>query len=109
MTAGVLSIVRELRQRRPDAWIVVQSLLPSKTVMPTVVDSVNQAIRCLTDSTKKAFYYNSSNVFMLPGTDVINASRFVPDGIHPNAEGAQAWAKSMLNFLRRLYVVRYYQ
>mmetsp|Transcript_12849 Transcript_12849/g.24402 ORF Transcript_12849/g.24402 Transcript_12849/m.24402 type:complete len:489 (-) Transcript_12849:53-1519(-) len=108
VAAGVLTIVRELRQRRPDAWVVVQSLLPSKDAKPSVVDSVNQALKCLTDSNKKAFYYNSSNIFMLPKTDMINASRFVPDGIHPNAEGAQAWAKSMLIFLRRLYDARYY-
>lgn len=108
VVAGVLAIVRELKQRRPDAWVVVQSLLPSQRAEPAVVDSINQAMKCLTDSTRKAFYYNSSNVFMKPKTNAINASRFMSDQVHPNAEGAMAWAKSMLHFLRRLYDARYY-
>lgn len=107
VTAGTLAIVRELRKRRPDAWVVVQSLLPSENASPLVVNAINQATKCLTDSTKKTFYYNSSNIFLLPSTNTVNASRFVDDGIHPNAEGSRVWARSMLDFVRRLYDEQY--
>ena len=108
VAAGTLAIVRELRQRRPDAWVVVQSLLPSENASPSVVNAINQATKCLTDSTKKTFHYNSSNVFLMPFTNTVNASRFVADGIHPNAEGSRVWARSMLDFLRKLYDDRYF-
>ena len=108
VAAGTLTIVRELRQRRPDAWVVVQSLLPSENAAPSVVDDINQATKCLTDSTKKTLYYNSSNIFLMPGTNTVNASRFVEDGIHPNAEGSRVWARSMLEFARSLYAERYH-
>ena len=48
VAAGILSIVEQLRIRRPDAWIVVQSLLPSKKAEPFVVNSINEATKCLT-------------------------------------------------------------
>jgi lysophospholipase L1-like esterase len=105
VAAGIVAIVRELRQRRPDAWVVVQSLLPSEYAPVSLVEQINAATACLADSTQKTFFYNSSSVFMLPSSPggVVNTSRFVDDGIHPNAEGSRVWGRSMLDFLRKLY------
>lgn len=123
-----MAIVRALRERRPDAWVVIQSLLPSQFAEASVVHSINEASRCLADSTKSTFFYNSSDVFLMPlsgggdggvGGDItptssttttatVNASRFVSDGIHPNEEGARAQARSMVEFLRKLHNDRYY-
>lgn len=120
VVAGTVAIVRELRRRRPDAWVVVQSLLPSESAPWSVILDINEATRCLTDSTKNAFFYNSSNVFMMPrvvdgkssqnsrGDHVVNASRFVADGIHPNGQGARAHARSMIAFLRKISTDRYF-
>jgi lysophospholipase L1-like esterase len=72
----------------------------------SLVEKINAATACLADSTKKTIFYNSSSVFMLP-QGVVNTSRFVDDGIHPNAEGSRVWGRSMLDFLRKLYEDRY--
>ena len=107
VAAGILSIVEQLRIRRPDAWIVVQSLLPSKKAEPFVVNSINEATKCLTDSTRKMFFFNSSNVFM-SSSDAVDADLFFEDGVHPNVEGSEQWARAMVDFLRMLYSNRYY-
>ena len=118
VAAGIVTIVQELRQQRPDAWIVVQSLLPSEHAAPNVVDAINAAIQCLANSTPQTFFYNSSHVFGMPKTAAattttttipwVNASRLANDGIHPNGEGSRAWAQSMMDYLRRLYQEQYY-
>jgi lysophospholipase L1-like esterase len=77
----------------------------------SLVETINEATACLTDSTKTTFIYNSSSVFMLPNSSppgLLNTSRFVDDGIHPNAEGSRVWGRDVLTFLRKLYEDRYY-
>lgn len=116
VSAGIFVIVQELRAQRPDAWIVVQSLVvpPPSSSQATVVNAINQATRCLVDSAPHSFYYNSSRVFSpLADEEDANttASHFFAEkedaGIHPNAEASQKWAFDMLDFVRMLYKDRY--
>jgi lysophospholipase L1-like esterase len=111
VVAGIYAIVQELQLQRPDAWIVIQSLLPPPagsitSTTTNVIDTINQATECMTHAIPQIFYYNSSRVFVVDENNDHNVagSRLVSnDGIHPNVQGAQAWAMDMLSFVRSLY------
>ncbi|WEF33870.1 GDSL-type esterase/lipase family protein [Pseudoduganella chitinolytica] len=101
--AGLGQVVAELRQRMPDAKVLVLGIFPRDAQPDSrqrrINDDVNRRIAGLADN-RHVFYHDVSAAFLdadgeLP-TDVM------PDLLHPNARGYALWAEAMEPVLQKL-------
>lgn len=97
VVAGNIRIVQEIRERRPEATVVIQSLLPvldrgsqEKQLSPILWDlysDINERLECFATSSLpsnggKVRFYNMTPIFFNEDQRTVNRS-MLPDGIHP--------------------------
>ncbi len=98
---GVAAIVRELRQRAPDATLIVMGITPRNDnikVMP-IINAANRGIRHLADG-KKIRYLNINR--HLADDHGVLYPGMTKDGLHPTEKGYQVWANALTPLLSRL-------
>jgi lysophospholipase L1-like esterase len=99
---GVLANLRALHARKPNARIVVQSLLPTNDAAKNkdVVLRVNQRLETLvrtSEFSKFTVYLNLYPSFV--DTSGVQISNYFTDGLHPNDSGYRVWRDRLIAFL----------
>ncbi len=93
---GVAAIVKEYRQRCPEAVIAVQAIFPRGT-NPTdprraKLAATNELIAKLADG-EKVIYLDFGAKFLEPDGKL--SKEIMPDGLHPSAKGYAIWAEAI--------------
>lgn len=101
---GVLANLRALHARKPNARIVVQSLLPTNDAVKNkdVVLRVNQRLETLvrtSEFSKFTVYLNLYPSFV--DTSGVQISNYFTDGLHPNDSGYRIWRDRLIAFLKQ--------
>lgn len=100
--AGIRAVVAAVQERKPDAIIVLQSLLPTNEPArnTSLVEPVNRALSaCATDPSMagNVRFLDIHDVFI--GADGFQDRTLFMDGVHPNDAGYRAWRDRLLPFL----------
>lgn len=103
VVAGIASVVDAVHTRKPNARIILQSLLPTHEAERNrnVVLPVNSRISALAGQNPYSAYVTYLNLYPL-FTDAGGLQKkefFVSDGVHPNDAGYRAWRAALLPFL----------
>ena len=97
------AITKELRQRLPEAKILILGIFPRGRTVDDPGrlrnEKVNSLISKLQDS-EKIFYLDVGHVFLNPDR-TINTD-LISDTVHPNEKGFEAWAEAMEPTIKRL-------
>jgi lysophospholipase L1-like esterase len=100
--AGIQAVVAAVHARKPDALIVLQSLLPTNEPARNagLVLPVNAALRTYATTPPQADYLRYLDLYptFLTAQGQQNTSFFM-DGVHPSADGYRAWRNQLLPFL----------
>ncbi|HMO83678.1 MAG TPA: GDSL-type esterase/lipase family protein [Lacipirellulaceae bacterium] len=101
ISRGVAAIVRQCRQRAPDATVILTAVFPRSDqpgVMP-VIEAANRRIVQLADGSSIRWLDVSDRLADSHGTAL--PAMFV-DGLHPTVAGYQAWADGLRPLLTEL-------
>lgn len=99
ISQGIAAIVDRLRQDLPGTKILLLGILPrgqapNDALWQSAVQT-NQSASLLADN-QTVFYLDLSSIF-LRSDGTLNADLFLPDRLHPDAQGYEAWAAAMEN------------
>lgn len=105
VVAGIRAVVAAVHARKPDAKIVLQSLLPTNEPARNadLVLPVNAALAAFAAAPAQADYIHYLNLYpsLLDAQGLQNADLFM-DGVHPNESGYRAWREQLLAVLDQL-------
>jgi lysophospholipase L1-like esterase len=104
---GILHIANYLQEQRPNARIVLNSILPKPN--PTSrewtsqtnkyydpVTWINQRLACYAQgAAPNVEYFDSSWLFVTPDDGLVPED-LMPDGLHPSGKGARIWGEAIL-------------
>lgn len=102
---GILNIAQYLQDQKPNARIVLNSILPKPN--PTsrqwhaqnkYYDSVlwiNQRLSCYAEGEVNVEYFDASRLFVNAADDVVPVD-LMPDGLHPSGRGSRIWGEAIL-------------
>jgi lysophospholipase L1-like esterase len=100
---GISAIINELRERLPDAKILLLGIFPRNASpfneMRKRNDEINQTISTFED--KKHVYYLNINDVFLDENQILHED-IMPDLLHPNQSGYKRWAEAMDPTVREL-------
>jgi lysophospholipase L1-like esterase len=112
VVAGNIRVVQELQKKRPDATIVLNSILPrgaprgldmTHTSLWQNVQRVNQWLQCYADSDQKVEFFNATSLFVLSYDGVVHqVKNYFYDDVHPSEQGSQGWAKAIVQKVQQL-------
>ncbi len=99
---GVNEIIRKIRQKQPQAKIVLHPILPRGEKPDDEkrrrVDAANEGLRQLADG--QDVYLCDFNDLLLNDDGTLSKD-IMPDFLHPSDKGRRIWAKALLPMLRR--------
>ncbi len=101
--AGVRNVLLALHERRPQALIVLQSLLPVAfdASNRSVVQPVNQRLRTLAKTLPTSGYTNYLDLYpAFVDSAGRQDRRLFNDGVHPNEAGYRRWRDRLVGFLK---------
>ena len=105
VVAGIRAVVAAVHARKPDAKIVLQSLLPTNEPARNadLVLPVNAALAAFAAAPPQADYIHYLNLYpsLLNAQGLQNPGLFM-DGVHPNESGYRAWREQLLAVLDQL-------
>jgi glycosidase/lysophospholipase L1-like esterase len=102
---GIRAVLARLHQARPNARIVLQSLLPTNDPAKNeqVVIPVNQRIQALAATAQYRAHVNYLDLH--PGfvdANGVQIGSLFTDGLHPNLDGYRVWRDRLVPFLAKL-------
>jgi lysophospholipase L1-like esterase len=100
--AGVISVVRTLREQLPSSKILLLGLFPrgeKDSPQREQVAEINRAISALADN-KQVHFLDLGARFLAPDGSIPSA--LMPDLLHPSEIGYQVWADALAEPLRKL-------
>ncbi len=88
-------MVNTIRMKLPGSKVLLLGILPKVVEAGDRREKVRQvnAIISKLDDRKTVRYLDIGDKFLLPSGDL--NKEMMPDGVHPNAKGYQAWADAM--------------
>jgi len=101
---GILNIAQYLQEQRPNARIVLNSLLPKPnptsrewkgTKYYNSITWINQRLACYAQGSTAVEYFDASWLFVMEGTGTVPKD-LMPDGLHPSGKGSRIWAEEIL-------------
>jgi len=115
VVAGNIAVVRYLRQQRPDAAVVVQSLLPvlprpSPSSSPaaavpvywdTAYSEINRRLECYARSLPNVHFFNATPIFFADDQRTVDYD-MLPDGIHPAGKASRIWGNAIVQKVREI-------
>lgn len=108
VVAGIRSVVQAVHERKPQAKLILQSLLPLPEVAKNtaVIQPVNQQLRSLAESSLCGGYTDFLDLYpaFVDATGKPIAGSFA-DGVHPNESGYRVWRDLLLARLDHLRTV----
>ena len=106
VVAGTTAIVQQIRQRQPQAHIILMGLLPREDADPalplrTKYQTVNALLARLDDG-QHIYFLNIWDRFLTPDLKNPKAipKELMSDGIHPTPRGYELWANALRPILR---------
>jgi lysophospholipase L1-like esterase len=117
--AGTIAIIKYIQQERPNARIVVNSILPCGYDMNywrEMYQPINQAMECFVQGFQKQqrdskndednddgndhghgelYFFNATDLFLTADKQSINYT-LLPDRLHPGEEGSWIWGRAMV-------------
>lgn len=107
VTACIIHLIQWIQQVKPNAVVVLNSILPrgdhpwatSDSVLAEIAQT-NAHLACWAHQTHGVEWFDATHLFM-SNNDRVNASLFV-DGLHPNGLGMQVWTSAMVDFAQQL-------
>jgi len=100
---GTLANLRALHALKPNARIVLQSLLPTNETSKNkeVVLAVNQRLKALAMQPEFAKFTAYLDLYPLfTDANGIQIASYFNDGLHPNAKGYEVWRDRLVDFLK---------
>lgn len=109
--AGNIQIVEKLRSLRPNAKVVVNSILPrgkpgmdlfternGKSEWRTTITTINQWLECYADDNDHHVeFFNGTGVFLQPPpNETSTLEEYYSDDVHPSPTGHAAWAAAIV-------------
>jgi lysophospholipase L1-like esterase len=91
--AGNIAIVQELQRLRPEAVIVINSILPKNDNEWPHLMRVNERLQCYAASTPRVEFFNSTDIFR-NATD--GSLMNLMDGLHPSESGSMVWGTAIV-------------
>ena len=115
MFVGIRAVVEHILRERPDATVVVNSILPkgelrtktakftfsfffgklSQNVDWPVLDRLNHMLQCFAASMENVEFFNATDLFLDDGTDDMNVTLY-SDPVHPSAVGHRVWGEAIV-------------
>lgn len=106
---GVLANLRALHARKPNARIILQSLLPTHDVAKNkeVVLIVNQRLEALVRTSEFSKFTTYLNLYpAFTDASGVQIAKYFTDGLHPNDSGYQIWRDRLIEFLKQARATR---
>jgi lysophospholipase L1-like esterase len=106
---GVLANLRALHSRKPNARIILQSLLPTNDVAKNkdVVLIVNQRLEVLVKTSEFSKFTTYLNLYpSFTDASGVQIAKYFTDGLHPNDSGYQIWRDRLIEFLKQARAAR---
>ena len=106
VVAGIVQVLAAVHARKPEARIVLQSLIPTNDPAKNrdVLLPVNRRIADLAESPQFSAFVSYLDVYPLfsdaAGQQI--SGYFASDGIHPNQSGYRIWRDRLVPYLREL-------
>lgn len=105
---GILRDVLELRLRRPNATIVVNSILPraddkgnwESFAFHRTITYINERLACIVQAMDNMDYFDATNLFLDNQGRV--DKNLLGDFLHPSAEGTKIWGSAILERIKEL-------
>jgi beta-glucosidase len=107
---GTIEIVMEIRQKRPDATIVVNGILPRPGnplgVLNTgkqlwkKIEYINDRMSCFTEGMSGVEFFNATDLFLT--SDGILDVTTMFDLLHPNGKGADLWGRAIVQKVKEI-------
>jgi lysophospholipase L1-like esterase len=109
IAAGYIRIVQYLQTQRPDAKIVLNSILPrgkngNLFAAPSgwdELDALHHRLECFATVTPNVEFFNATGMFLLPDGENQNPDYF-QDAVHPSAAGCQVWGQAIVETVTEL-------
>jgi lysophospholipase L1-like esterase len=98
IVAGNIAIVEELKSMRPEATVVINSLLPRPEKFWQFLSPVNDRLECYARTTSGVEFFNATDLFVDPDLTLLH----LPDKLHPDAEGSRIWARAIADKVLQL-------
>ena len=95
---GLQFLMNAIKERKPDATIIMVGILPRKN-MEGKVKAINQEIKKMSLKNRVEFV-DFGNDFLRE--NVVNPELFVSDGLHPSASGYGVLGRNLNNLLKRI-------
>jgi lysophospholipase L1-like esterase len=109
--AGTIAIVEHLRQERPKAKIVINSILPRGPGTPNGLKNwrnryqpINQGLECYAQGPHhdgKVIFFNATDLFLSNDRQFINLT-LLPDELHPEEEGYWVWGRAIAQKIQEI-------
>lgn len=120
IVSGIIKIALTIREARPEAHIVINSILPRGNEEQDgnphyeSLHDINQKLECFVSSenernqedaeTTEISFFNATNIFLFRDPEVgyfVN-SALLPDYVHPSAQGEEIWGRQIVKEVLRL-------
>ena len=94
IVAGNINIVQEILSRRPEALVVINSLLPRPPAIWKHLSRVNERLKCYAESTHNVKFFNATDLFMEPANQTLIG---LLDELHPSVDGSRRWGSAIVD------------
>jgi lysophospholipase L1-like esterase len=106
IVAGNIQIVETIRSLRPNAKVVVNSILPrgdpgtdlftGKSSWPTVA-TINRWLECYANENHNVEFFNGTSTFLQPTpNETTTVKEYYSDAVHPSRTGHAVWAAAIV-------------
>lgn len=107
---GIIAVVQQIRQLRPAATVVINSILPRPRnnkgtlagIMWTKSEWINERLECFASGLPKVEYFDATQIFLDPSGDKLKESHFADDWIHPSAAGTEEWGVAIVEKVKEI-------
>ena len=102
--AGHVAIIKEVLLQRPDATIVINSILPRDDLeFQPDYERLNRRLKCLADTSPKVHFFDATSLFLTDDGQKLKKSMFY-DKLHPSELGARVFGDAISKEVIRLEV-----
>lgn len=108
--AGIVAIIEELRQQRPNATIVINSILPRpRNHLGTLAgilwmksEWINTRLECYSSGLPHVEYFDATSIFVNKAGDKLLKDHYEDDWLHPSATGTEEWGEAIVAKVKEL-------
>ena len=111
VAAGNIRIVKDIQSRRPNAKIVLNSMLPflsrsgkrDEEIFESkdwqAASRFNHRLECYAESTENVYFFNATHLFISEDEPY---EKYFEDRVHPSAAGSRCWSRAIVGTVLEL-------